>query len=48
MQNQAQRTIEKNGLHVQVLHQVKWQGISSTKEQIEAEMVKVKEDLKEV
>ena len=48
MQNQAQRSIEKNGLHVQVMHQVKLQGITSTIEQIEAEIVKVKEDLKEL
>jgi transcriptional regulator with XRE-family HTH domain len=48
MQNEAQQTIEKNGLHVQVLHQVKWQGITSTKEQIEAEILKVKEDLEKL
>ena len=48
MQNKAERTIEKNGLHVQIKHQVKWQGITSTKELIEAEIIKVKEDLKEL
>ena len=46
LQSQTNRSIEKYGLHVRVKFQVKLQGIINHKEQIETQILKVKEDLK--
>lgn len=46
IQNQALMTLEKNGLHEQIKHQIKLQGIMSLGKQIVAHTVNVKADIK--